>query len=552
MSELQQSDLILAGSFVDGELTAEQRVAVENRLQTDPVFAAAVERLQTQRSLMKRLPKFQPTEELADQTLQASLDQVQAILGKWPFESESDSESSSEFEATEKVSLPSDGQDAFNWKSFIAIATTLAGVLFLSVMLWPGDGGTQSNSNVAMTDAETLNLPSTESMQNKAFASPDANANLPGVDSPNVASPADSFAMEAAAAESDIPLPEIVSFSGTPVKSVPVEQVWYVKQSTSVPDVAAINRILVSNAIDVQAGANSLARSKKQTAVPGRQADSGSNSAADVEAFYVAATPSQMKLALAEISNESDISMFEVPQDGLQVAAAKQQFGPAASRSASDTPKTGLEREPASADQALADIATAADQADRLNDATDPSLPRRIELPPNGNALAQQLVSQSLPRNLARDLPRRPVPPILESGMELAELKAIQDRAAVTAGAGMESPGMGSPGMGSNLARTPAAVEGERESAKTRSAKIAAAAPSRPALSRAPAESLPQSSEAIVDQSDESDRANQARYFDRHFDDSDTQLRQYLILVRGSEKQEAEAASESESKARDR
>lgn len=544
MSELQQSDLILAGSFVDGELSSDRRIDVENRIQTDPVFAAAVEQLRAQRSLLRRLPKFEPNEELADQTLRASMDQVQAIVGMWPVESQSNS--------PEVVSLASDRQESFNWKSFVVVAATLAGVLFLGVMMWPGDGGAPSSSGVAMNGNQTPDLPEGESISAASdfiaaessiddltenslamrSATPALADAAPSNSGGSFLAPSDvesESAKPAESAESEMRLTEIVSFSGTPVKTVPVEQVWYVKQSTPVPDVESVNRILASNSIDVRANVNSLAGPKRQSLESRSRAGVGStsvsddtNAASDVEAFYVAATPSQMKKALAEISNQSDISMFEVPQGTAPVAAAKQ---------APSKPSNS----PAGSEEGVAELKVAAAEANlesNLIDSADPASPRRIELSPNGAALAQQLVNQSLPKSA----PRGPVPPILESGMEVAGLKAIQsdDADAAMGGMGM---GFGPESADAGMSRSQASIEGEATlpNAGTTGPKQAA--------SRVP-QPIPMQSEGSAKPKPVAARSDSSRYFDRHFDDSDKQLRQYLILIRGSEKQESETESD--------
>jgi len=86
MSNLPQSDLILAGRFVDGDLPAHEATQAEARIVKDATFAAAVEQIRNQSFLLGKLPKFKPSDDLADRTLQASLDQVKAIMGAWPIE----------------------------------------------------------------------------------------------------------------------------------------------------------------------------------------------------------------------------------------------------------------------------------------------------------------------------------------------------------------------------------------------------------------------------------------------------------------------------------
>ena len=62
MSNLSQSDLILAGRFVDGDLPAHEAAQAKARVAKDASFAAAVEQIRDQSSLLERLPKFKPSD----------------------------------------------------------------------------------------------------------------------------------------------------------------------------------------------------------------------------------------------------------------------------------------------------------------------------------------------------------------------------------------------------------------------------------------------------------------------------------------------------------
>ena len=80
MNKPTQSDSILAASFVDGELSPAEATAVEDRIKSDADFAAIVSMLREQSDAFKLLPKFEPAGDLAERTLQVSVDQVKAIM----------------------------------------------------------------------------------------------------------------------------------------------------------------------------------------------------------------------------------------------------------------------------------------------------------------------------------------------------------------------------------------------------------------------------------------------------------------------------------------
>ena len=577
MSELSQSDLILAGGYIDGELSDEQCAVVESRLKTDAEFSKAVVELQRQSSILKRLPKFRPSEELADQTLQASIDQVQAIMGKWPFESSSNEDGkvllehsadgdSADGDSANWTSANRDSVngDSFNWRSFAALAATLAGVLFLGAMLWPKqDLGT----NVAMS-------PETEVGRNDdgiIAAAPAADLAMrdSGTVKTDVRSADEGLAeeglseeglvmkgksppsMKGGVSESDVAskLPPMRSgFSGTrmrvgkpqdasPGSAVAVDQVWFVNQPGATPDVAAINKVLASNSIAFKPAADSVGSGFGVGG--GLQASSATNdsqdSSSDVEAFYVAATPGQMKLALTQLSNNADISMFEVPQNGLQIAdAAERQFQKSMPLAAAESVKQQAMPEP--------------DSNVQLE-----SMPNRIESPGTTNALAQQLVNRSLPRN---SMPSGPVPPILESGMEFAdgaEMDGSTDDAADSASevAGLDkskkpdfarpSPEKSKPAITSKRANAMAQADtpSQDPTVPANAVPANAAVPSASSAQMGMGMGVGgnnQQGTGVVD-------PNSTAYFDRHLDDSDKQLRQYLILIRGDASATAKSKS---------
>jgi hypothetical protein len=150
----------------------------------------------------------------------------------------------------------------------------------------------------------------------------------------------------------------------------------------------------------------------------------------------------------------------------------------------------------------------------------DPSLPERLQQPAT-NALAQQLVSNSLPRSMPSSVPAGPAPPILKSGTPIEGL-----------GGGPGKSGPGTTGV-VDLAMS------------SRSKKAAV-----PSASPAPNEgggfggmggSLAEADEEMADtiQAESQQRTfavpQQLAEFDKYLDDSDQQLRQYLILVRSGE-----------------
>ena len=500
MSNLQQSDLILAGRYVDGDLSAHEVAAAESRIATDADFAAAVEQIRQQSSLMKGLPKFKPTDDLADRTLQASMDQVKAFMGAWPVESSEESVTST----PSKTQPSSDGVD---WKSTAALVASLAGMFLIGTMIWQSWNG--SESNIAMNEApaptvsakagpDVASKPSSDQQSFDAAAQDVVGAEESvGSLAKQVSKDAEPFnegAGPSQAIASRNRVPEISGFSGTPMKtpapaadlaanvvnnkSAPVEQIWCVSQDRTAAR-NSVSKILQLNRIEVQLD-------------PQKQAPPATPDA--VEAFYVAATPGQMKLAMSQLSNNADIEMIQLPGgDNSPIAdAIQQQFaqsGPA--------------------------MVAKGDQQQ-----IDPSLPERLQQPAT-NALAQQLVSNSLPRSMPSSVPAGPAPPILKSGTPIEGL-----------GGGPGKSGPGTTGV-VDLAMS------------SRSKKAAV-----PSASPAPNEgggfggmggSLAEADEEMADtiQAESQQRTfavpQQLAEFDKYLDDSDQQLRQYLILVRSGE-----------------
>ena len=462
MSNLSQSDLILAGRFVDGDLPAHEAAQAESRIAKDADFATAVEQIRDQSALLGRLPGFTPPEDLADRTLQASMDQVKAFMGAWPIESD-----------VEKVTVAAGSGDStskpFDWKSTAALIASLAGVFMIGTMLWQNS---QPDSDLAMSE-----IPAVAS--SKAGLDDDSDGDFMPEQS---LSQSDAIEMEAspipATGADEIQLPMItkgapsfgkgvppeVAFSGTPMTSQsktsqqaispnalaltnassPVSQIWCVRQDStasknSVSDILKLNRIAV----------------QREEQPPAKQPSDV------VEAFYVAATPTQMNLAMSQISNNADIEMIEIPS-GVNSPIA-----------------------------------------DAIN---------KENMPPSfepTQALAQQLVSNSFPRNFSPG----PVPPILKSG----EIDDLDVPSGGMGGMSEDDLAAPAPAARSSSARSSA---GSRQATQKRNLPAGKAMVDASPVQRQTARSaLPAQQLAQLNQ----------------FNDAPNQLKQYLILVRGGD-----------------
>jgi len=427
MSNLSQSDLILAGRFVDGDLPAHEAARAKARISRDADFAAAVEQIRDQSSLLGRLPKFKPADDLADRTLQASMDQVKAIMGAWPIESES-----------EKTTVtPSESAKPFDWKSTAALVASLAGVFMVGVMLWQNNFS--GDSNMAMSESPAMPVASRGRVDDMAKKSsspltvePDMADAMEDAAEPSFAA-SQMQKQSKSASKGDQTFPEAapreitanafqgngVALSGTPMTpkaisparqtmsneiakdSALVSQIWYVNQDSTASK-GFVGDVLISNQIAVQ---------REEMPQPDQAPDV-------VEAFYVAATPNQMKLAMSQISNNADIEMIEIPSvtnaliaDAIQQQYTQQAVIPKANTSAS------------------------------LNTNAPPNFQR-------SQALGQQLVSNALPRGLPG-----PVPPILESGAEIERLEKATNAADLAMNS--RSKAASAPGWSWNRRRSP-------------------------------------------------------------------------------------------------
>ena len=475
MSKLQQSDLILAGRYVDGELPAHEIAAAESRIASDPEFSAVVEQIRQQSAVFELLPNFKPSDDLADRTLAASMDQVKAIMGAWPIEQD-------DAKVTPASELPASRSD---WKSTAALVASLAGVVLFGMILWQNNNPSK-DSSFAMSPSAEINTELAHETGELVEAESDFNSKA-GPAAPSLANRAPEMVTPKGGFASPS-LQQSVSreqrfaagmgmggISGTPMKQVlpnsihqsndfqaafndltPVSQVWCVNQNSAMPDNVVCD-ILQSNEITVQLD--------KRNAL---QSDA-------VQAYFVAATPRQMKLALSEISNSADIEMFELPQSsGSPIAdAIQQQFKQS----------------------------TEAQQQVESDVAVDPDMPQQLALA-KSNALAQQLPLNSVRRIMPpANPPPIPNPDSLKEG--LATKSAMKADALP-------------------LAATPNAK------------------------SAAPQRSRGDSTQQRSPEKRGSDEATtvavekKSGQLDAFLDESDQQLRKYLIFILGGEKQDAD------------
>lgn len=517
MSNLPQSDWILAGRFVDGDLSATEAAAAKSRIDSDEDFAAAVEEIRAQSNLFGRLPNFEPSEDLEDRTLQASLDQVKAIMGAWPIESSEGSVTLSKHESA----------DSFDWKSTAALAASLAGIFLIGAMLWqtmPGGSnlameraGAPAPSSQVMGKAADLDSVVAEDQNQlvandaveveNELATPIVTKSAPSL--PGELAEKSSVANTGAAQtrSSMKQLPEIGPLFGTPAKrsklaqtakpapqqpvqefavnaSAPVEQIWCVSQDrTASKD--SVCEILNFNQIQVQRE---------------EQPEPGFSNPSPFEAFYVAATPKQMKLAMSQISNNANIEMIQLPSSANSpiADAIAQQF-------------VETESAPTAPTQ----------QANTIN------VPPGFKEPAS-QALAQQLVSNALPRNF---VPSGPVPPILKSGTPIDGLESEADEETEVDDASQQARSQMAAKQ-VNPAPAGRSLPPSAEIAKGGAGGAGAGAggggfggglkpvdpPANNVAAEQPVLSLPQQAE-----------------LDKYLDDSDQRLRQYLILVRGGE-----------------
>ena len=490
MSNLPQSDWILAGRYVDGDLSTRESTEAESRIKSDAAFAAAVEEIRTQSSLISRLPRFEPSDDLADRTLQTSLDQVQAIMGAWPVESTTGLGNSSS----------SSADSSFDWKSAAAVVTALAGCLVIGAMLWQNNTIPSDVARKATVAAAPVEI----SNKDVAVAARSKSGDLVAPQGIGLAelesAEADTMGgMQEGAMQRVAPIELPGAFSGTPVQrsvakqskpgdarsgdakssvglaavnaSAPVNQIWYVSQDSNASK-SAVCDVLMQNRIQVQREV------RKQVQAPA--------TAEAVEAFYVAATPKQMKLAMSQLSNNADIEMIQLPGENSPIAdAIEQQY-------------------------AKSSPAALVDEAEQAN------MPQQFPRPET-QALAQQLYSNYVPRNIS---PPGPVPPILNSDSQIDgltesdEAARFQSKIASNTNQAQKQSippkaafgkGSGGGGFGGAIADADKAELNEKSDRGSQAAQIAINA------------------------------RTQLAELGKYLDESDGQLRQYLILVRGGE-----------------
>ena len=525
MSNLPQSDWILAGRFVDGDLPTAEAAQAESRIATDAEFAAAVDEIRQQSNLFSQLPTFKPSDDLQQRTLQASVDQVRAIMGVWPPEAAVNPAATTVTKAS---------SDSFDWKSAAALVAALAGVVLIGSMLWPGslrpgDTGVAMNTAPAATSekqgAENFKSPgSVDDDISQSKAAPDsplgedefADAALP---SPFPSKPGSAFGSEVAkkdlqmrsgvgggtankSAQAD-GIFESGPMFGTPMKETKIaatianqnafvnnplpEQIFCVKQDRNISR-ETVSQILGLNEIKVQ-------REQAQNSVY--------SNAEQVEAFYVAATPQQMMLAMSQISNNADIEMIQLPNSGTPIAdVIEKQF----------------------ANSNMAAVRTADDDEAIAEDKAKAPRFRKKE----SQALAQQLFSNSIPRNF---VPLGPAPPILNSDSLIEDFQEEADSDSITAGAFAKSATMNQRPARENLElaiRSRDSKKGipiEAEEASLPEADEVQSANEKSAM-QAP---IVRQQRAQKEFADEVQGDLEAEI--------DEPLRQYLILVRGGEEE---------------
>lgn len=557
-NKISQSDHILAASFVDGELSPAEVSRVESRINSDQEFASVVADLRQQSAAFKSLPIYQPASDLADRTLQASVDQVQAIMGHWPGTDE---------EADSDRDLVPARASQSNWKSVAALIVSLAGLALLALTYWP-QAFEKSPSFAGVASHDAVSEPKAESMPAEldGVARKDAADEIELSETEESAAQVVEADMEGMQLESaptmegkSTGLPAIASFSGTPatpnrskevtVANKNVAQIWWVhtdESSDEIGNVLASNRIQVNSFKSADTAMKKSASSRSASGksdlankfgfgAPADKANSVEGSLPDtpdgVEAYYIAATPVQMKRALVELSGRADIALFEVPKSNSE--------NPFADEIEKQFQKKGQNQGTSfgtSADLAVDDSngVEMADPFESESDQFNSDLPSAIEAP-QSRALAQKLVARSLPRSApsaprlsfdsaqsagssSKPAPRfnQQLPPLPSSDMDeeiaeaIAKSKAIeksklippQDSAVAGGGGGF---GGGIPGGQKNRKSPQRQAKKSDQQQSVQSAQLG-------------------QQEATIKTAETG--------FDQYFDDSDSMLRPYLILVR--------------------
>lgn len=282
-----------------------------------------------------------------------------------------------------------------------------------------------------------------------------------------------------------VPTPSRGSLELASNSFAPVDQIWCVHQDNNASRTRVCD-VLASNQIQVQRD------------VPEKANKAGTAAQEPVEAFYVAATPKQMKQAISQLSNSANIEMIQLPggRDSLIADAIEQQFSQS-NASFADADESEKSDIPAA-------FPTAASQA-----------------------LAQQLVSNALPRSMP---PSGPVPPILKSGSPIAGLSQPNANANAETNATERQQGVE---IAAKLrvqkqVQSPMPAAAAPGAAANKAAGGAGPGVLADVTSPSPAQTL-EIQEAMP--------AVPERELGKYLDESDKQLRQYLILVSGGEEE---------------
>lgn len=256
--------------------------------------------------------------------------------------------------------------------------------------------------------------------------------------------------------------------------SAPIDQIWCVHQDRDVSR-ETVSQILNLNEIQVQ-------RQQPPSSVYANKEPA--------EAFYVAATRQQMMLAMSQISNNADVEMIQLPSAGNSpiADAIAQQFSDSGS--------------------GLAPVEPAMQQ----RQAVAPGFHK-----PKSQALAQQLFANSLPRNF---VPQGPVPPILNADSDLgAEFRSETKSEALEKSIAMKSKDASLPRPLSD-----AEEDGNEIMKKGIASESNDDSLGRPEVDAVDSPALQMTPQRQADTEELEDN-------------SDEQLRQYLILVRGGEEE---------------
>ena len=134
MSNQPHSNEQLASLLIDGRLTGADLASANERLASDTEFADEVAALRAQRELFATLPKFRTPADFSDRALEASVDQVRAIVGELNFYQSQSVESAYAGSVTPGSTERS---SAYTWRTAIMAVASLAGMILLTLFVFP-------------------------------------------------------------------------------------------------------------------------------------------------------------------------------------------------------------------------------------------------------------------------------------------------------------------------------------------------------------------------------------------------------------------------------